>query len=91
MQLVANPFYPFVNLIKKCVFVFVDKHIDQNVDEANKLLSGQLEKELKDQIKTIRECIEELKLSILQKTNLVSYLIQRSGLYAYLQKQKHIF
>jgi translation initiation factor IF-2 len=42
-------------LIKKCVFVFVDKHIDQNVDEANKLLSGQLEKELKDQIKTIRE------------------------------------
>ena len=63
-------------MIKKCVFVFVDKHIDQNVDEANKLLSGQLEKELKDQIKTIRECIEELKLSILQKTNLVSYLIK---------------
>ena len=58
-------------------FIFVDKHIDQNVDETNKLLSGQLEKELKDQIKTTRECIEELKLSIIQKTNLVSFLIIR--------------
>lgn len=57
-----------------CVFVFVDKHIKQNVDETNNLLSGQLEKDLKDDIQTTRECIEKLKLSVIQKTNLVGYL-----------------